>query len=63
MKKITFLFAIHLLIISSCSEDEGSIDPPPIFADHSWAPLNRTTSNLNLVGSRGSHLSYPIQIP
>ena len=48
MKKITFLFAIHLLIISSCSKDEGSIDPSPIIPDHSWAPLNRTTSSIYL---------------
>ena len=48
MKKITFLFAIHLLIISSCSKDEGSIDPSPIIPDHSWGPLNRTTSSIYL---------------
>ena len=48
MKKITFLFAIHLLIFSSCSKDEGSIDPSPIITDHSWAPLNRTTSSIYL---------------
>jgi len=48
MKKITFLFAIHLLMISSCSKDEGSIDPSPIITDHSWAPLNRTTSSIYL---------------
>ena len=46
MKKITFLCAIHLLIFSSCSKDEGSIDPSPIIPDHSWVPLNRTTSSI-----------------
>ena len=48
MKRITSLFIIFLTIISSCSKDEGSIDPSPIIPDHSWAPLNRTTSSIYL---------------
>lgn len=48
MKRITSLFIIFLTIISSCSKDEGSIGPSPIIPDHSWAPLNRTTSSIYL---------------
>ena len=47
MKKIT-LFLVLLGFLSSCSKDEGTIDPSPITPDHSWAPLNRTTSNIYL---------------
>ena len=47
MKKIT-LFIVLLGFLSSCSKDESSIDPSPITPDHSWAPLNRTTSNIYL---------------
>ena len=48
MKSFTSLFVILLTILSSCSKDE-SINPPQTIVDHSWAPLNRTTSNINLV--------------
>ena len=47
MKRFTSLFIIFLTIISSCSK-EASIDPSPITPDHSWAPLNRTTSSIYL---------------
>ena len=50
MKKVAFLFATHLLIFSSCSKDEPiEIESPQNIVDNSWAPLNRTTSNIDLV--------------
>ncbi len=49
MNRYMSILVILLTIISSCSKDE-SIDPPQNTVDHSWAPLNRTTSNITLAG-------------
>jgi len=48
MKRFAYLFVTLLTILYSCSKNE-SIDPGQKAVDHSWAPLNRTTSNITLV--------------
>jgi len=48
MNRYMTILVILLTILSSCSKDESN-DPPQNSVDHSWAPVNRTTSNINLV--------------
>ena len=50
MSRYMSILVIFITILNSCSK-EGSIeiDPSQNSVDNSWAPLNRTTSNINLV--------------
>ena len=50
MSRYMSILVIFITILNSCSK-EGSIeiDPSQNSVDNSWAPLNRTTSNINVV--------------
>ncbi len=49
MKKIGFLIIIVLGIFGSCTKEDVSNETSDNTIDHSWAPLNRTYDNINLV--------------
>jgi len=47
MKKFAYLFVVLFSLLGSCNKDL-SLESPESTPDHSWAPVNRTTSNIAL---------------
>ena len=48
LKTHKYLLIAFLTVIYSCTSEDVSMDPVQDTVDHSWAPLSRTTSQINL---------------